>query len=157
MSEIQSKFIECYVCGISNGEIKFLLLKRSDNNKLYPGIWQIVTGRIEGKETASETAIRELKEETGLTPKRLFVIPKVTQFYSHQSDSIQLIPVFLAETKIKDIKLSEEHSEYDWLDYDEAVYRVHWLSQKENLKLIKDCLMNDNLIKTLIEVNLSNE
>jgi len=157
MPEIQSKFIECYVCGISNGEIKFLLLKRSDNNKLYPGIWQIVTGRIEGKETASETAIRELKEETGLTPKRLFVIPKVTQFYSHQSDSIQLIPLFLAETKIKDIKLSEEHSGYDWLDYDEAVYRVRWLSQKENLKLIKDCLMNDNLIKTLIEVNLSNE
>ncbi len=52
MSEIKSQFIECYIYARKKGEIKFLLLKRSNDNKVHPGIWQIVTGRIEENEKA---------------------------------------------------------------------------------------------------------
>ena len=39
-----------------------LLLERAD----FPGYWQSVTGSRDGEETLSETAIREVFEETGL-------------------------------------------------------------------------------------------
>ena len=42
--------------------MKVLLLERAD----HPGYWQSVTGSREGDETLRETAIREVREETGL-------------------------------------------------------------------------------------------
>lgn len=43
-------------------DIKVLLLERAD----YPGYWQSVTGSREAGETLRDTAIREVREETGL-------------------------------------------------------------------------------------------
>jgi dATP pyrophosphohydrolase len=48
-------------------DMKVLLLERAD----YPGYWQSVTGSSEAGETLTETAIREVREETGLDA-RLF-------------------------------------------------------------------------------------
>jgi dihydroneopterin triphosphate diphosphatase len=43
-------------------DLQVLLLERAD----HPGWWQSVTGSQEPGETLTETAIREIKEETGL-------------------------------------------------------------------------------------------
>ena len=43
-------------------ELRVLLLERAD----YPGFWQSVTGSQEPGETLGETAVRELREETGI-------------------------------------------------------------------------------------------
>jgi len=42
-----------------------LLIERAD----IPGFWQSVTGSLEEGETPSDTAVRELKEETGLVAR----------------------------------------------------------------------------------------
>jgi dATP pyrophosphohydrolase len=52
---------------IYTAALDVLLLERAD----FPGHWQSVTGSRDGDETPSETAIRELKEETGLDATRL--------------------------------------------------------------------------------------
>ena len=156
MPKIQSKYIECYIFAEENKKVKYLLLKRSGDNKVHPGIWQIVTGRIETGEKAFQAALRELKEETGLKPKKFFILPNVTQFYSYQSDAINLLPLFLAETEYEQITISKEHSEYVWTDFDDALNKLNWVSQKENLKLINEFLTDKNLKNTFIEVNLSN-
>jgi dATP pyrophosphohydrolase len=153
MPKIQSKYVECYIYSIENGNIKFLLLKRSSDNEVHPGIWQIVTGRIEENEKAFETALRELKEETGLKVKRFFVLPKVTEFYTYQNDSVNIIPLFLAEVEYKDAVISDEHSESGWFEINEAINKIHWLSQKENLREINSSLEKINPEKTYIEIN----
>jgi dATP pyrophosphohydrolase len=51
---------------IYTAALDVLLLERAD----FPGHWQSVTGSRDGDETLSETAIRELKEETGLDATR---------------------------------------------------------------------------------------
>jgi dATP pyrophosphohydrolase len=51
---------------IYTAALDVLLLERAD----FPGHWQSVTGSRDGDETLSETAIRELKEETGLDAAR---------------------------------------------------------------------------------------
>ena len=43
-------------------DLRVLLLERVD----YPGFWQSVTGSQEPGETLGETAVRELREETGI-------------------------------------------------------------------------------------------
>src|SRR5512135_448890 len=46
-----------------------LLLERAD----FSGYWQSVTGSRDGEETLRETAIREVREETGLDAKRFML------------------------------------------------------------------------------------
>ena len=64
-----------------------------------------------------ERAVRELKEETGLTPIRMFIADHVSTFYEKNGDLINLVPVFGIETETKRITLSSEHSEYKWMDF----------------------------------------
>ncbi len=47
-------------------DMKVLLLERAD----HPGYWQSVTGSCEAGETLLETALREVREETGLDARR---------------------------------------------------------------------------------------
>ena len=94
----------------------FLLLKRAET-KIYEHLWQGVAGKIEKGETAVETAIRELKEETGFTPTRMFVADYVSKFYESHDDRINLVPVFGIEVKDSGVALSKEHSELEGTSY----------------------------------------
>jgi len=47
MPNIVSQIVEVTVFKTRAGQPLFLILKRADNDRLYPGIWQIVTGKIE--------------------------------------------------------------------------------------------------------------
>ncbi len=97
-----------------------LVLKRSETNRLYPNVWQAITGTIENNETSLQTALRELKEETGLTVKNVWNLPFITQYYDVYTDSIGLAPCFGGIVLDKEVTLSEEHSEYRWCNYEEA-------------------------------------
>jgi len=152
MPKINSIYIECYVARKFKGKFKFLLLKRAENDKLYPGIWQIITGRIEKGEKAFETALREVKEESGLNPERLFVLPHTTTFYSPRTDAISLIPLFVCLVDEADVTISEEHSEYMWLDVQKASRKLYFKSQKENVKFIESNLRTKERLKTFTEI-----
>jgi len=154
MPKINSIYIECYVARKYKGKYQFLLLKRAENDKLYPGIWQIVTGRIEKSEKAYETAYREVKEETGLMPGRLFVLPHTTTFYSPRTDAISLIPLFVCIVEDTGVILSDEHSEFIWLDVLKASRKLYFKSQKENVKFIESNLRTKERLKTFTEIKL---
>ena len=79
-TKIVVRVVDCHIFRWDNGEPVFLLLKRSEN-QMYPGIWQCVTGKIEIGEKPHETAIRELQEETGLTPISTWTIDQVNHFF----------------------------------------------------------------------------
>ena len=155
MSKIVSKYIECYVYLETSGVNKYLLLKRSPDKQPYPGIWQIVTGRIEENEAAFDTALREVNEETGLKINKLYVLPKAGSFYTAHTDNLHLIPLFLAGSDSCYVKLSEEHTEYEWLSYKDAREKIHWYNQKENLDMIEEMLCNPVLKSTFIEIKIN--
>ena len=79
MPEIKVRVVDCYVYHQMDGAIQFLILKRN-KDKLYEHLWQGVAGKIEKGEKAWQTAIRELKEETALNPKKMFVYVKCLVF-----------------------------------------------------------------------------
>lgn len=154
MPEINSIYIECYVARKYKAGFKFLLLKRIEGDNLYPGIWQIITGKIEKKEKAFETALREVKEESGLIPSRLFVLPHTTTFYSPRTDAISLVPLFVCLVKDDNVKLSNEHSDFIWLNAKKASQMLYFKSQKENVKFIEQSLRTKERLKTFTEIKI---
>ena len=143
MSNLNSSIIELSVFKIENNQPRYLLLHRTKEEKIYPNIWQFITGSIEGNEKAVDAALRELSEETGLKPKSLWVIPYVLSFYNADWDSMNLCPFFAAEVEGRDtIRLSDEHDDFGWFSYDEAVRKLVWPSWKEGLRIVNEYIVD---------------
>ena len=92
MPNIEVRVIDAYVYRTTSAGLLFLVLKRA-KTKMYEHIWQGVAGKIEDGETSWEAATRELKEETGLAPLKIFVADHVSKFYETNGDRINLVPV----------------------------------------------------------------
>jgi dATP pyrophosphohydrolase len=134
--KVSSSLVEAHVFRKVENDLEFLLLKRGDNEN-YPGIWQMVTGAIDEDEKAFDTALREIREETGLQPQKLWVVPTVNSFYSPEKDMIIMIPVFAALVKNNDaIIISSEHSEFKWVKKDEAKKMLAWNGQRTSVDTI---------------------
>ena len=102
MTKVTVRVVDCYVFNLLGDSPEFLILKRN-KNKIYEHLWQGVAGKIEKGESAWQTAIRELKEETGLDPLNIFVADHVSRFYETNGDRINLVPVFGIEVDSKDV------------------------------------------------------
>ena len=89
MASIVARVVDCYVFNLLERTPRFLLLKRN-KNKIYEHLWQGVAGKIENGEKAWQTAIRELKEETGLDPLNMFVADHTSSFYEVKGNRIKI-------------------------------------------------------------------
>ena len=153
--KIISTLIEAHIFRQNNDDIEFLLIKRADNDNLYPGTWQMVTGSIDENEEAYKSAIREIKEETGIIPLKFWVAPNVNQFYNQKKDTMNLIPVFAALAgENSTVKLSEEHSEFLWLKKEDAKERLLWDGQKKSVDIIYDYFVNKRNTLDLLEIKM---
>ena len=151
--KIISDLVEVHLFRIENNELKFLLLKRSAH-KIYPGLWQMVSGHIKVGETAVQTALRELLEETGIRPFRLWVAPNINSFYSPDDDSICIMPVFAAQIKDDNVLISEEHSEFKWVNSEEAKTFLAWEGQRRSVDIIKEYFTNQISFLNFTEIPL---
>ncbi len=132
---------------------EFLVLQRSDEEDIYPRLWQIVSGSIERGEKAYQAAYREVKEETGLTPLALYNTPITNTFYFYTNDSVNLSPVFAAEVRPTDsVILSSEHREFRWLSRDDAVALLVWPGQKNAVKIVNEYVVLDNPSKEFMKI-----
>ena len=151
---IISNLIEAHIFREKNGKLEFLLLKRSPE-QYYPNIWQMVSGKIKENETAFNTALREIKEETNLTPEKFWVAPTVNSFYAPDKDYICLLPVFAAKVKYDcEVILSKEHVEYKWLSPEEAKNLLAWDGQRKFVDVIVDYFLNRNSFLNFIEIKI---
>jgi len=154
MPQIVTSYVELHISHKTSEGYKFLLLKRAETNKIYPGIWQMITGTIESHENTKDALLRELEEETGLKPVKIYSIPRINTFYLAVSDKICMSPVFLTIVDKTDVKISSEHTEYKWAAFEEASKLIHWPNQVESLEIIKKYLDNEELLTKLVEIKL---
>ena len=122
---------------IQNNKVLIGLRSENDNGG---GLWEFPGGKIENIESSEEAVIRELKEETGLVPYRMFVADHVSSFYESNFDRMNMVPVFGIEVKSLDVILSEEHCEFRWTTFEKAYKILTWNGQKKGLKVVYEML-----------------
>lgn len=129
-SSIIPPCITAYVICLTSEGPRYLLIRRCCGGYLN-GTWQMVTGgTIEG-ETAVQTALREIQEETGLAPVKLYSADAVETFFLHSQNRVIFVPVFVAFVEEMNVQLStEEHDTYEWLPFEEAKIRLVWAEQR---------------------------
>jgi len=120
-----------------------IVLFRNDSDKNeflllnYPqGHWDFIKGKIEQNETPHETAIRETKEETGITNIEFvdgFEESVEYDFRFKKENIHKKVIFFLAKTNEKNIKLSHEHNDYLWLEYNDALKKTTFENAKNVL------------------------
>ncbi|KEQ56767.1 Dihydroneopterin triphosphate pyrophosphatase protein [Marine Group I thaumarchaeote SCGC AAA799-E16] len=110
-----------------------VLFRKEDSKNLflllhYPsGHWDFVKGKMEKGESTHETAIRETKEETGITDvKFLDDFEEWIEYnFQYQKELVhKKVVFFLAETTTKEVNISHEHLDYTWMDYNTAMEKT---------------------------------
>jgi dATP pyrophosphohydrolase len=128
------RFVDVYVLRDASADPAVLVLRRARAGRS-PGTWEAVHGAIESGETAVQAALRELREETGLAPARLYNASRVEAFYRHAQDEVALIPVFVALVAADAaVRVSAEHDAFEWLAPAAALARVTWPRMRRALE-----------------------
>lgn len=87
------------------------------------GHWDFPKGKLEADETVVDAAIRELKEETGLTVDLDTNFERKLHYFfrNKQGELIsKTVTLFVGQTQSKQVILSDEHIGYSWLSFQEA-------------------------------------
>ena len=117
-------------------EYKVLLLKR--NSAVLRNVWCYIGGSIEEGEAAWQAAYREIEEETGITDVSLYTSNLFDQIYSPAYNYIYMAPVFVGYVdEGQSVELNEEHQDYNWLSFQEAIETVSLPGNDNVLQSIK--------------------
>lgn len=114
-----------------HADILYLLLHHA------AGHWDFPKGHIEHGETEEEAAVRELREETGITDPAFVSGYRESIHYVYTTDHKRIsktVVFFLAETAQAAVSLSDEHVGYRWLPFNEAKQRLTFRNGKELLE-----------------------
>jgi dATP pyrophosphohydrolase len=155
MAQVVSRIVEVCIFRFTGDAVEYLLLKRAEEDQLYPGIWQWVTGAILDGEKSLDAALREFREETGLMAERLWIVPHMTMFYESVHDHVHLNPLFAVQVEQGvDPVLSLEHQEFRWLPYAEARHRLVWPGQRKGLDMVEQFIVTGDEGAGFLETTL---
>ena len=112
---------------------KYLLVKQ------HQGHWGSPKGHIEKGERFIDTAVRELKEETGI--KKINFLRKKILFrdnYSFNNTNAKIIKIvdyFIAESLVNKVKIdNDEIINFKWTTFDKAFEKITFKESKKILK-----------------------
>ena len=108
---------------VLNEKGKILALRRSENKKWYPKMWDIISGKFEKSESPDDCFKRELFEETGISIFRN--IKKENPYIYKESGREWLVHPYCCQTGSEDVRLNSEHSDYKWMTISEILNEEH--------------------------------
>ena len=134
---MKEKSCGCIIFKKENEKIKFLVIKQVLGHYGFP------KGHVERNETEKETALREVKEETGLDISFLGDYRKVIT-YSPRANTIKDVVYFIGTVKGGTLKPQEEEvSLIKWFDFEDA-YKTITYKDDKNILLSAYNYIKDN-------------
>jgi 8-oxo-dGTP pyrophosphatase MutT (NUDIX family) len=123
------------------GKMLYLLLHYRYKNDY----WDFPRGNINKGEKVTETVAREIREETGIEKIKILdgFDETVNYFYRREGENVFKEVIYkIAETEEEQVKISDEHIGYEWLDFDGALARLNFDNSKNILQKTNDFLHN---------------
>ena len=135
--------VDVWIFRLTEGSAEVLLLRRSAD-RILPGLWQGVSGRLEDGERVVAGALRELREETGLTTRtieEMYDLDFVNQFHFAPLDAVLTAAVFAVRIGPGiEPTLSHEHDAARWAPLAAARAEVVWPGYRDALDRIGENL-----------------
>lgn len=126
---------------IFNEECKLFLTRSPKWNNL----WVVPGGKVEFGESLEETLKREIKEETNLSIKDIKHLITIELNRAKEGPDLHMVVnEYLAVTNDGEVKLNDEHSEFDWRAPED------WLKEKDlypNVRQVIEYYLNEYLPK----------
>ena len=100
-------------------KVLYLLLKHKGGKKH----WALPKGHLEKGETYKECAIREIKEETGISKKNLILHEKLDHKTIYEKprkfrrNKLKVVHLYLFQSLTNNIFLSKEHISFKWVPF----------------------------------------
>ena len=139
---LRPDLVECWVHRVHprTGSVEILLIRRADH-RIFPGLWQCVTGGIEPGERVPMAALREVAEETGFGPAEIeafYDLDQVAPFYDEGTDAVVVSAIFAARIRPDAVaRISDEHDSMRWIRSAEAPTPAVWPSYAESVQRVE--------------------
>lgn len=117
--------IVAVVAVIRNNLGKYLVLKRSEKEIAYPGLYTFPGGKVEDNDTIEETLINEVKEEANLDLKPGKILLKDKSFIRPDDQTVKVFS-YLCEVENSDnVKISDDFTDYKWVSFEDLKHISH--------------------------------
>ena len=152
---VRPDLVECWVFRVAppsgpsdvrpDAERLEILLIRRAPHRIFPGLWQCVTGGVEPGERVPAAALREVEEETGLGAadiEAFYDLDQAAPFYDEGSDAVVVSAIFAARVRPgAAARPSQEHDGIRWVPAAAAPGFAIWPSYAESLRRVRDLLL----------------
>jgi len=138
---MKTRIVQKAVILHSDGDM--LMLRRSKTDARRPLQWDLPGGIREKGEELLASVTREISEETGLEVSDLEPVYSKTEVRTwndgkreHTNNVVFIF--YTAHAKVKDVKLSFEHDQFEWQPMQRAVTKFEYPTQKQLLQHLLD-------------------
>jgi 8-oxo-dGTP pyrophosphatase MutT (NUDIX family) len=144
---LRPDLVECWVFRATapGAGVEILLLRRAPH-RIFPGLWQCVTGGVEPGERIPMAALREVEEETGLHGadiEAFYDLDQVAPFYDEGGDAVAVSAIFAVRIRPgAEPRPSHEHDAMRWVAAAEAPSLVVWPSYADSIRRVAEVLVD---------------
>jgi len=134
---------------------RYLLLNYG-RSRITENRYGLTKGRIEGKETVIQAALREAFEETGIEDISILeeFQHKITYYFTRGSYKIKKTVIYLIGiSSTTEVKISKEHIGFLWCTYEEALKTLTFENTRKVIRAAERYLRENELAKEPSEGN----
>ncbi|MBI4407568.1 MAG: NUDIX domain-containing protein [Candidatus Kerfeldbacteria bacterium] len=134
LRRIKQKSVGAIILNASNQ----VLIMYSAKNRY----WEFPKGKVETGEKELDTLKREMFEETGIQRFRLHPQFREFLYYRFRVHDllIQKVVVYYLFKTGQEVRLSDEHKDYKWVDADDVSKYLKHINQRDLMKRVKQFL-----------------